>query len=228
MVGCCRPRPTDFCRAPFPFLSNWKGFRVNQLTEIQALEKLAENLRGNFMTYSLVSRLTELICRNAKALSVMSLFLWRSRWSKRKVTHPYPLRTLDGVLAITQSAVGCLYAATVNLHNHTALELWAFVESYLGWEHRVACFPVKWLVFPGKWGHSLDHHHHRQVFLLFGNITLASFCSRSGSASVSKVIQKEQGAIRAVINVNSSLAAAQNRFSPYIRWNSRYFPVSKH
>ena len=54
---------------------------------------------------------------------------------------------------------------------------------------------------------------------------LTSFCSSSGSASVSRVIQKEQGAMWAVININSSLAASENRFSPYSRWNSRYFPT---
>lgn len=52
-----------------------------------------------------------------------------------------------------------------------------------------------------------------------------SFCSSRGRASVSRVIQKEQGAIWAVINISSSLAASENRFSPYSRWNSRYFPT---
>lgn len=54
---------------------------------------------------------------------------------------------------------------------------------------------------------------------------LTSFCSSRGRASVSRVIQKEQGAIWAVINISSSLAASENRFSPYSRWNSRYFPT---
>lgn len=67
--------------------------------------------------------------------------------------------------------------------------------------------------------------HKNKHNIIYRNTTLASLCSRRGSASVNKVIQKEQGAIRAVININSSLAAAKNFFSPYMRWNSRYFPV---
>lgn len=54
---------------------------------------------------------------------------------------------------------------------------------------------------------------------------LTSFCSSRGRASVSRVIQKEQGAMWAVINIKSNLAASENRFSPYSRWNSRYLPT---
>lgn len=54
---------------------------------------------------------------------------------------------------------------------------------------------------------------------------LTSFCSSRGRASVSRVIQKEQGAMWAVINIKSNLPASENRFSPYSRWNSRYFPT---
>lgn len=52
-----------------------------------------------------------------------------------------------------------------------------------------------------------------------------SFCSNSGRASVSKVIQKLLGAILAVMRERRSLAASLKRFSPYSLWNSRYFPT---
>lgn len=56
---------------------------------------------------------------------------------------------------------------------------------------------------------------------------LTSFCSSRGRASVSSVIQKERGAMRAVISIRSKRAASENRFSPYSRWNSRYFPAHR-
>lgn len=52
-----------------------------------------------------------------------------------------------------------------------------------------------------------------------------SFCSNSGRASVSRVIQKLLGAILAVMSERRSLAASLKRFSPYSLWNSRYFPT---
>lgn len=57
---------------------------------------------------------------------------------------------------------------------------------------------------------------------------LTSFCSSSGRASVSRVIQKLCGAIFAVIRERSSFAASLKRFSPYSLWNSRYFPEKEH
>lgn len=53
---------------------------------------------------------------------------------------------------------------------------------------------------------------------------LTSFCSSSGRASVSRVIQKLRGAIFAVMSESSSFAASLKRFSPYSLWNSLYFP----
>ena len=51
------------------------------------------------------------------------------------------------------------------------------------------------------------------------------FCSKRGRASVSSVIQKDRGAIWDVINDRRREAASTKRFSPYNRWNSRYFPM---
>ena len=57
--------------------------------------------------------------------------------------------------------------------------------------------------------------------------TCTCFCSKRGRASVSSVIQKDRGAIWDVINERRREAASTKRFSPYKRWNSRYFPVGK-
>lgn len=58
------------------------------------------------------------------------------------------------------------------------------------------------------------------------NCVVTSFCSSSGRASVSRVIQKLRGAILAVMRERSSFAASSERFSPYSLWNSRYFPMN--
>lgn len=57
--------------------------------------------------------------------------------------------------------------------------------------------------------------------------TCTCFCSKRGRASVSSVIQKDRGAIWDVIKERRREAASTKRFSPYKRWNSRYFPVGK-
>ena len=57
--------------------------------------------------------------------------------------------------------------------------------------------------------------------------TCTYFCSKRGRASVSSVIQKDRGAIWDVINERRREAASTKRFSPYKRWNSRYFPIGR-
>lgn len=59
------------------------------------------------------------------------------------------------------------------------------------------------------------------------NLSRTCFCSKRGRASVSRVIQKERGAIWEVIRDSRRDAASPKRFSPYNRWNSRYFPIRK-
>lgn len=58
--------------------------------------------------------------------------------------------------------------------------------------------------------------------------TCTCFCSRRGRASVRSVIQKDRGAIWEVISDRRREAPSTKRFSPYNRWNSRYFPRKEH